>query len=100
MTFITFYHCIKLINIYAVPISMVPSESAFSASNRVLTDDRNRLGNKTFEMFVCLKDWLDAEVRDQGYCNMYDSSEYATSNFGSSRYDFDNVPQDDNEDED
>jgi hypothetical protein len=31
---------------------------------------------------------------------VYDSSEYATSNFGSSRYDFDNVTQDDNEDED
>jgi hypothetical protein len=38
---------------------------AFSASNRVLIDDRNRMGNKTFEMFVCLKDWLDVEVRDQ-----------------------------------
>jgi hAT family C-terminal dimerisation region len=52
MTFITFYHCIKLVNIYAVPVSTIPFESAFSASNRVLTDDRNRLGNKTFEMLV------------------------------------------------
>jgi hAT family C-terminal dimerisation region len=100
MTFITFCHCIKLINIYAVPVSMVPSEFSFSVSNRVLTDDRNCLGNKTFEMLVCLKYWLDAEVRDQYHSNIYDSSEYITSNSGFSRYDFDNVPQDDNEDED
>jgi hypothetical protein len=31
---------------------------------------------------------------------MYDISEYDTSNPEFSRYDFDNVPQDDNEDED
>jgi hAT family C-terminal dimerisation region len=100
MTFIIFYHCIKLVNIYAVPVSMVPSESAFSASNRVLTDDRNSLGNKTFEIFVCLKYWLDAEVRDQNHSNMSDSSEYVMLNPGSSRYNSDNVSQDDNEDED
>jgi hAT family C-terminal dimerisation region len=63
MIFITFCHCIKLVNIYAVPVSTVPSESAFSVSNRVLTDDRNRLGNKTFEIFVCLKDWFDARSK-------------------------------------
>jgi hAT family C-terminal dimerisation region len=43
-------------DIYEVSILTVPSEYAFSASNRVLTDDRNRLGNKIFEMLVCLKD--------------------------------------------
>jgi hypothetical protein len=48
---------------------------------------------------LCLKDWLDAEIRDQDHSNMYDSFEYATSNLGSSRYDSDNAPQDDNEDE-
>jgi hypothetical protein len=31
---------------------------------------------------------------------MYDSFKYATSNSESSRYDYDNVPQEDNEDED
>jgi hAT family C-terminal dimerisation region len=85
-------------DIYAIPVSTIPSESAFSASNRVLTDDRNRLGNKTFEMLVCLKYWLDAEVRDHDHSNMYDSFEYITPNPESSRYDSDNVPQDDNED--
>jgi hypothetical protein len=70
--------------------------SAFSASNRVLTDDRNRLGNKTFKMLVYLKDWLDAEFRNHDHSNMYNSSKYATSNSRFSRYDSDNVPQDDN----
>jgi hypothetical protein len=51
-------------------------------------------------MLVCLKYWLDAEVRDQDHSKMYDSSEYATLNPEYSRYDYDNVPQDDNEDED
>jgi hAT family C-terminal dimerisation region len=94
-----FCHCIRLVNIYAVSVSTVPSESAFSASNKVLTDDRNRLGNKTFEMLLCLKDWPYVEVRDHDQSNMYDNSEYVTSNFRFSRYDSDNVPQDDNKDE-
>jgi hypothetical protein len=51
-------------------------------------------------MLMCLKDWFDDEVRDQDHSNIYDSSEYATSNVRSSLYDFDNVPHDDNEDED
>jgi hAT family C-terminal dimerisation region len=86
-------------DIYTVPVSTVPSESTFSVFNRVLIDDRNRLGNKTFEMLVCLKDWLDAEVRNHDHSNMYDT-EYATLNLESSHYDSNNVTQDDNEDED
>jgi hAT family C-terminal dimerisation region len=65
MTFIIFRHCIKLVNIYAIPVSTVPFKYAFSASNRILADDQNRLVNKTFEMLVCLKDWFVAKVRDQ-----------------------------------
>jgi hypothetical protein len=51
-------------------------------------------------MLVCLKDWLDTEVRDHNHSNIYDCSKYAISNSGSSRYDSDNMPQNDNEDED
>ncbi|KAJ4788164.1 Zinc finger BED domain-containing protein RICESLEEPER 2 [Rhynchospora pubera] len=43
-------------DILAIPVSTVPSESCFSACNRVLTDRRNKLGNKMFEALVCLKD--------------------------------------------
>ncbi|KAJ1686976.1 hypothetical protein LUZ63_018366 [Rhynchospora breviuscula] len=71
-------------DVFAVPVSTVASEYAFSACNRVLTDDRNRLGNKTFEMLVCLKDWFDAEIRIQDKSLVYESSEYATSQPGRS----------------
>jgi hypothetical protein len=48
---------------------------------------------------MCLKDWFNSKVRDHYRSNMYDSSKYVTSNSESSRYDSDNVPQGDNEDE-
>jgi hAT family C-terminal dimerisation region len=34
-------------------------------ANMILTDKRNRLGAKTFERLVCLKDWFDTEQRNQ-----------------------------------
>jgi hAT family C-terminal dimerisation region len=43
-------------DIFAVPVSTVPSESYFSSTNKILTDKRSRLGAKTFERLVCLKD--------------------------------------------
>jgi hypothetical protein len=30
-------------------------------------------------MLVCLKDWIDTEVRDQDHFNLYDISEYDMS---------------------
>jgi hypothetical protein len=30
---------------------------------------------------MCLKDWIDTDVRDQYHSNMYDISEYRTSIF-------------------
>ena len=52
-------------DVFAVPVSTVPSESCFSSANRILTDKRTRLGSKIFEQLVCLKDWIDAENRTQ-----------------------------------
>jgi hAT family C-terminal dimerisation region len=52
-------------DIFAVPVSTVPSESCFSSVNRILIDKRSRLGAKTFKRLVCLKDWFDAEQRNQ-----------------------------------
>jgi hAT family C-terminal dimerisation region len=43
-------------DIFVVYVSTVPSESYFSSANMILTDKRNRLGAKTFERLVCLKD--------------------------------------------
>jgi hAT family C-terminal dimerisation region len=52
-------------DIFVVSVSIVPSESCFSSANKILIDKRNRLGVKTFERLVCLKDWFDAEQRNQ-----------------------------------
>jgi hAT family C-terminal dimerisation region len=52
-------------DIFSMPMSIVPFESCFSSANRILTDKRGRLGAKTFERLVCLKDWFDGEQRNQ-----------------------------------
>jgi hAT family C-terminal dimerisation region len=52
-------------DIFVVLVSTVPFESYFSLANMILTDKRSRLGVKTFERLVYLKDWFDAEQRNQ-----------------------------------
>jgi hAT family C-terminal dimerisation region len=52
-------------DIFTVPVSTVPSEFCFSSANRILIDKHSRLGAKIFEQLVCLKDWFDAEQRNQ-----------------------------------
>ncbi|KAJ1703169.1 hypothetical protein LUZ63_002948 [Rhynchospora breviuscula] len=54
-------------DIFAVPVSTVPSESCFSSANRILTDKRSKLGPNVFEKLVCMKDWIDAENRTQHF---------------------------------
>jgi hAT family C-terminal dimerisation region len=48
-------------DIFVVLVSTVPSESCFSSANMILTNKRSRLGAKTFERLVFLKDWFDVE---------------------------------------
>ncbi|CAN0885167.1 Putative AC transposase [Linum grandiflorum] len=45
-------------DILAVPISTVPSESAFSTSGRVLDSFRSSLTSKIVEALVCAEDWI------------------------------------------
>ena len=52
-------------DVFAVPVSTVPSECCFSSANRILSDKRSKLGAHVFERLVCLKDWIDADVRKQ-----------------------------------
>ncbi|KAJ3688166.1 hypothetical protein LUZ61_017330 [Rhynchospora tenuis] len=54
-------------DIFAVPMSTVPSESCFSSANRILTDRRSKLGPNVFERLVCMKDWIDAENQTQHF---------------------------------
>jgi hypothetical protein len=44
-------------DIYAIPVTIVASESAFSTSGRVLSEYRSRLTRKILEALMCSQDW-------------------------------------------
>ena len=55
----------------AIPLSTVPSESAFSLGGRILGKSRSSLTPEMLEALVCGKDWLFKEKEDnqgQGLC--------------------------------
>jgi hAT family C-terminal dimerisation region len=52
-------------DVFAVPVSTVPSESCFSSANNILSDKRSKLGAHIFERLMCLEDWIDVEERNQ-----------------------------------
>jgi hAT family C-terminal dimerisation region len=76
-------------DIFAVPMSTVPSESYFSSANMILSDKRSRLGAKTFERLVCLKEWFDAEQHNQYAPVEQSSGEFMTEADG----DLDGIPE-------
>jgi hypothetical protein len=45
-------------DIYAIPVSTVGSESAFSTSGRVLSEHRSCLTPRMLEALMCSQDWL------------------------------------------
>ncbi|XP_023742636.1 zinc finger BED domain-containing protein RICESLEEPER 2 [Lactuca sativa] len=47
-----------VIDVLAIPVSTVASESAFSTSGRHVTPHRNRLHPDTLEALICVQDWL------------------------------------------
>ena len=48
----------------AIPVSTVASESTFSASGRVLDQQRSSLSKDTVEALICTKDWLYADSNE------------------------------------
>ncbi|GJX87776.1 zinc finger BED domain-containing protein RICESLEEPER 2-like protein [Tanacetum coccineum] len=52
-------------DILSVQATSIASESAFSTSERVLSIRRTRLTSASLEMYICLKDHLDAQERKQ-----------------------------------
>ncbi|CAN1318926.1 Putative AC transposase [Linum perenne] len=56
-------------DILAIPISTVPSESAFSAGGRVLGSFRSSLSPKIVEAVICCGDWMRSSkfssIRDE-----------------------------------
>lgn len=57
-------------DIFAIPITTVASESAFSTSGRVLSEHRSRLTSQMLEAFMCSQDWIRNKykgmVNDEG----------------------------------
>uniref|UniRef100_A0ACD5Y415 Uncharacterized protein n=1 Tax=Avena sativa TaxID=4498 RepID=A0ACD5Y415_AVESA len=45
-------------DIFAIPVTTVASESAFSTSGRVLSEHRSRLASDMLEALMCSQDWL------------------------------------------
>ncbi|KAA0038238.1 zinc finger BED domain-containing protein RICESLEEPER 2-like isoform X3 [Cucumis melo var. makuwa] len=51
-------------DIYSIPISIVPSESAFSIRGRVLDSFRSSLSPQTAEALICAQNWIQSKPLD------------------------------------
>uniref|UniRef100_A0A9I9E767 HAT C-terminal dimerisation domain-containing protein n=1 Tax=Cucumis melo TaxID=3656 RepID=A0A9I9E767_CUCME len=51
-------------DIYSIPISTVPSESAFSTGGRVLDSFRSSLTPQTAEALICAQNWIQSKPLD------------------------------------
>jgi hypothetical protein len=58
-------------DVLTIPASTVPSESAFSTGERVVSDFRSRLNTETIEALICLQDWLRAACMLLIVCYFY-----------------------------
>ncbi|CAA0809065.1 Unknown protein [Striga hermonthica] len=56
-------------DLFAVPVSTVASESAFSTSGRVLSDHRSRLTPDILEALMCSQNWLRNKYQDDNEDN-------------------------------
>ncbi|XP_062213857.1 zinc finger BED domain-containing protein RICESLEEPER 2-like [Phragmites australis] len=64
----TRYPTLRLIarDILAIPITTVASESAFSTSERILSEHRSRLTPRMLEALMCSQSWLRHTLKDEG----------------------------------
>ncbi|TYK27978.1 zinc finger BED domain-containing protein RICESLEEPER 2-like isoform X3 [Cucumis melo var. makuwa] len=51
-------------DIYSIPISTVPSASAFSTGGRVLDSFRSSLTPQTTEALICAQNWIQSKPLD------------------------------------
>lgn len=58
-------------DILAIPVSTVASESAFSASGRLISPHRSRLHPNTIEALMCAQSWLSEIVTNGKYLTDY-----------------------------
>lgn len=62
----TRYPTLRLLarDVFATPVSTVASESTFSTSGRVLSDNRSRLTPEILEALMCSQDWIRNKYKD------------------------------------
>ncbi|KAJ4761401.1 Zinc finger BED domain-containing protein DAYSLEEPER [Rhynchospora pubera] len=58
-------------DIFAIPVSSVASESAFSAGGRIISPHRNRLTPQLVQALTCAQNWLKAEFEELGERNPF-----------------------------
>lgn len=51
-------------DIFAIPVTTVASESAFSTSGRILSEHRSHLTPQMVEVLMCSQDWLRNKLKD------------------------------------
>ncbi|KAM0888632.1 hypothetical protein ACQ4PT_028215 [Festuca glaucescens] len=51
-------------DVFAIPVTTVASESAFSTSGRILSEHRSRLTPDMLEALMCSQDWLRNKYKD------------------------------------
>jgi hypothetical protein len=52
-------------DIFAIPVTTVASESAFSTSGRVLSEHRSRLTTDILEALMCMQDWFQNKYKGE-----------------------------------
>jgi hypothetical protein len=55
-------------DIFAIPVTMVASESAFSTSGRILSEHRNRLTSQMLEALMCSQNWIQNKYKGISVC--------------------------------
>jgi hypothetical protein len=66
-------------DLFAVPTTSVPSESAFNITRRTVNDFRSSLTPETIEALICSQDWYRAEASSE-FSTRYDSRKESRGN--------------------
>ena len=66
-------------DIFAIPVTTVASESAFSMSGRIVDDHRSRLTSKMLEVLMCYQNWLRNKYKGEKIMHFLSLISYVSS---------------------
>jgi hypothetical protein len=58
-------------DIFAIPVTTVASESAFSTSGRIMNEHRSRLTSHMLEVLMCYQEWLRNKYKGEQMMHLY-----------------------------